>query len=69
MNTITTTPLTDMPVIDSPLDPDVADGLGDGTLLSATADTKVQKVRRTANRNSTPVSGVSRAWTMGGNVD
>jgi hypothetical protein len=67
--TSTTTPLTDMPIVDSPLDPEVADALGNEVLLSATATTKVQKVRRTANTTSAPASGLSRAWTMGGSVD
>lgn len=69
MTSTTTTPLTDMPIVDSPLDPEVADVLGNEVLLSSTAAVKVQKVSRTANVTSAPNSGLSRAWTMGGSVD
>lgn len=68
MNNNTTTPVTDLPVVHSPLDPEVAERLGDDVLLSSAADTKVQRVRRT-NGGRSLQSGESRAWTMGGDVD
>jgi hypothetical protein len=62
MQSPTSIPVTDMPVIDSPLDPEVADGLGDEMLLHAAAETKVQTVRgRFPNE--------SRAWASSGSVD
>jgi cytochrome c553 len=64
MNTTTTTPTTDMPVIDSPLDPEVADQLGDELILDIAAKTKTQRVR--AGQAS---PSQSRAWTVSGNVD
>jgi hypothetical protein len=65
LNSITTTPLTDMPVIDSPLDPEVAETMGDEMLLSVAASTKVQKVR---SRQATTINA-PRAWTSTGRVD
>lgn len=67
MNT-TITP-TEMPVIDSPLDPEVADGLGDEMLLAAAAGTKTQRVGGTGRSSFINRSGESRAWTSAGNVD
>lgn len=64
MHTITAP--VEMPVIDSPLDPEVAEALGDNILLSSVASTKVAKVGRTGQ--SRPTVEV-RGWTMGGRVD
>lgn len=70
MNTITTTttPVTDQPIIDSPLDAEVADRLGNEMLLGIAAGEKVQRVSGTRASSFTQ-SGESRAWTSAGNVD
>ena len=60
MQTHTSTPV-EMPVIDSPLDPEIADNLGDDILLSSAAANKVQRVKA-------PLSG-ARAWSASGSVD
>lgn len=52
----TTTP------VESPLDPEVADGLGNDVLLHAAAETKVQTVKGN-------FPGESRAWASSGTVD
>jgi len=64
-----TTPITDMPVIDSPLDPEVADGLGDEMILSAATATKTQRVTGASRSSLANQSGESRAWTRSGYVD
>jgi hypothetical protein len=59
----------EMPVIDSPLDPEVAEKLGDDVLLGAAANEKTQRV---AGHGPSPwinASGESRAWTSAGQVD
>lgn len=48
--------------VESPLDPEVADGLGDDVLLHAAAETKVQTVKGV-------FPGESRAWASSGDVD
>lgn len=68
MNTTTTAPV-EMPVIDSPLDPEIADGLGDELLLATTAGTKTQSVTGSGRSSFINRSGESRAWTSAGNVD
>jgi hypothetical protein len=68
LNTITTTPatpVTDMPVIDSPLDPEVAESMGDEMLLGVAAATKVKRVRR---GERTTINS-PRAWTQTGRLD
>ena len=60
MDTITKT-TESTPSTVSPLDPEVADGLGDELLRSAAAANRVAKVSGT--------SFGSRAWTYQGNVD
>lgn len=62
---------TDLPVVDSPLDPEVAEPLADDILLSAVRDTKPARVTA-RSRNGSRLRGVAtspRAWTMGGSVD
>lgn len=66
--TVTTTPVTDLPVIDSPLDPEVADRLGNEMLLDVAGKEKPKRVGRT-NRSWGATAPSSRAWTMGGRVD
>jgi hypothetical protein len=65
MNNSTVTAPVEMPVIDSPLDPEVAEILGDDILLGAASSNKVQKVKAGVRSSST----AARAWTMGGRVD
>jgi hypothetical protein len=65
--TNTTTTPTEMPVIDSPLDPEVADVLGDELIMSAT--TKTQRVSGSGRSTIANQSGESRAWTRAGYVD
>lgn len=71
MQNNTVTAPVELPVVDSPLDPEHADRTGDDILLGAAATNRVQRVRRGSGGGSTwaPQSGTSRAWTMGGNVD
>ena len=66
-STITVPAPVEMPVIDSPLDPEVADHLGDDILLSAAAANKTQRI--TVRGGARGVAMSPRAWTMGGNVD
>jgi hypothetical protein len=70
MNTTDTTTVptpTEMPVIDSPLDPEVADQLGDEILLSAVRSVKPHRVRKGAGQRFQPAT--VRAWSAGGRVD
>jgi hypothetical protein len=66
---ITSTISATMPVFDSPLDAEVADGLGNDLLLGVAAGAKTQKVSGTTPRGIANQSGESRAWTSAGNVD
>lgn len=68
MNTTTTPVPVEMPVIDSPLDPEVADRLGDEMLLDAASTAKVQRVAGSGVSLANQ-SGESRAWTSSGQVD
>lgn len=58
-----------MPVVDSPLDAEVADQLGNDVILGVAAGEKTQKVRRAGRATWSSQSGESRAWTSAGNVD
>lgn len=67
--TIATPTTTEMPVVDSPLDPEVADALGNDLLLGTAADNRVARVAGTGRSAWINTSGESRAWTSAGNVD
>lgn len=69
MTTTTTTTPVELPVIDSPLDPEVAERLGDELLLDTAAHTKTQKVHASGRATAASQSAQARAWTMGGSVD